>query len=148
MVGTEVDEEQTSEIIRMSPSSADLPSRGAAELPLAGAPTQLHVEPQARTAPDFVSSEAGKDCAGQASVRFPRCTAELPSRLLAEVPRRLVSRDSDPDCHHDTPQVSVVPAVVSSASRTKLCGRTTPAPLMTTKLPSISSLRDLAGGTM
>ena len=57
------------------------------------------------------------------------CTAEVPSRLPAEVPRRLVSRDSDPDCHHDTPQVSVVPAVVSSASRTKLCGRTTPAPL-------------------
>ena len=77
------------------------------------------------------------------------CTAEVPSRLPAEVPRRLVSRDSDPDCHHDTPQVSVVPAVVSSASRTKLCGRTTPAPLiMTTKLPSISSLRILAGGTM
>ena len=60
MVGTEVDEEQTSEIIRMSPSSADLPSRVAAELPLAGAPTQLHVEPQARTAPAFVSSEDGK----------------------------------------------------------------------------------------
>ena len=55
VVGTE---EQTSEIkIRMTPSSADLPSRVAAELPLAGAPTQLHVEPQARTAPDFVSSE-------------------------------------------------------------------------------------------
>ena len=141
-------EEQTSEIIRMSPSSADLPSRVAAELPLAGAPTQLHVEPQARTAPDFVSSEDGKDCAGQASVRFTCCTAELPSRLLAEVPRRLVSRDSDPDCHHDTPQVSMVPATVSSASQTKLCGRTAPAPLMTTKLPSISSLRDLAGGTM
>ena len=116
MVGTEVDEEQTSEIIRMSPSSADLPSRVAAELPLAGAPTQLHVEPQARTAPAFVSSEDGKDCAGQASVRFTRCTAELPSRLLAEVPRRLVSRDSDPDCHHDTPQVSMVPATLSSGS--------------------------------
>ena len=84
VVGTEVDEEQTSEIIRMSPSSADLPSRVAAELPLAGAPTQLHVEPQARTAPAFVSSEDGKDCAGQASVRFTRCTAELPTRLLAE----------------------------------------------------------------
>ena len=145
VVGTE---EQTSEIIRMSPSSADLPSRVAAELPLAGAPTQLHVEPQARTAPAFVSSEDGKDCAGQASVRFTCCTAELPSRLLAEVPRRLVSRDSDPDCHHDTPQVSMVPATVSSASQTKLCGRTAPAPLMTTKLPSISSLRILAGGTM
>ena len=147
MVGTEVDEEQTSEIIRMSPSSADLPSRVAAELPLAGAPTQLHVEPQARTAPAFVSSEDGKYCAGRASVRFTCCTAELPSRLLAEVPRRLVSRDSDPDCHHDTPQVSM-PATVSSASQTKLCGRTAPAPLMTTKLPSISSLRDLARGTM
>ena len=115
MVGTEVDEEQTSEIIRMSPSSADLPSRVAAELPLAGAPTQLHVEPQARTAPAFVSSEDGKYCAGRASVRFTCCTAELPSRLLAEVPRRLVSRDSDPDCHHDTPQVSMVPATVSIA---------------------------------
>ena len=109
---------------------------------------QLHVEPQARTAPAFVSSEDGKYCAGRASVRFTCCTAELPSRLLAEVPRRLVSRDSDPDCHHDTPQVSMVPATVSSASQTKLCGRTAPAPLMTTKLPSISSLRILAGGTM
>ena len=68
VVGTE--EEQTAEIIRMSPSSADLPSRVAAELPLAGAPTQLHVEPQARTAPAFVSSEDGKYCAGRASVRF------------------------------------------------------------------------------
>ena len=147
MVGTEVDEEQTSEIIRMSPSSADLPSRVAAELPLAGAPTQLHVEPQARTAPAFVSSEDGKYCAGRASVRFTCCTAELPSRLLAEVPRRLVSRDSDPDCHHDTPQASVVPAIVSSASRTKLCGCIAPA-IMPAKLPSISSLRDLTGGTM
>ena len=145
VVGTE---EQTSEIkIRMSPSSADLPSRVAAELPLAGAPTQLHVEPQARTAPAFVSSEDGKYCAGRASVRFTCCTAELPSRLLAEVPRRLVSRDSDPDCHHDTPQASVVPAIVSSASRTKLCGCIAPA-IMTAKLPSISSLRDLTGGTM
>ena len=83
VVGTE---EQTSEIkIRMSPSSADLPSRVAAELPLAGAPTQLHVEPQARTAPAFVSSEDGKDCAGQASVRF---THTLHGRVAKQAPGR------------------------------------------------------------
>ena len=83
-------EEQTSEIIRMSPSSADLPSRVAAELPLAGAPTQLHVEPQARTAPAFVSSEETGNtdyCAARAHqsgptgkavpLRFTCCTAEL-----------------------------------------------------------------------
>ena len=95
-----------------------------------------------------VGTEEEQTAAEIIRIILPGCTAEVPSRLPAEVPRRLVSRDSDPDCHHDTPQVSVVPAVVSSASRTKLCGRTTPAPLMTTKLPSISSLRILAGGTM
>ena len=83
VVGTEVDEEQTSEIIRMSPSSADLPSRVAAELPLAGAPTQLHVEPQARTAPAFVSSEDGNQSglhAARPSCQagsWPRCQEDL-----------------------------------------------------------------------
>ena len=65
--------------------------------------------------------------------------------------KKTLCRGSGPARHHDAPQVSMVLATVSSASREAVrCeSHRTGAPALTTaELPSISSLRDLAGGTM
>ena len=75
------------------------------------------------------------------------CTAEVPSRLPAEVPRRLCAGALALPAT-TTPRRCPWCWLPYRALAGKLCGRTAPAPLMTTKLPSISSLRDLAGGTM
>ena len=74
------------------------------------------------------------------------CTAEVPSRLPAEVPRRLCAGALALPAT-TTPRRCWLPY---RALAGKLCGRTAAtAPALTTaELPSISSLRHLAGGTM
>jgi len=77
------------------------------------------------------------------------CTAEVPSRLLAEVPRRLCAGALALPAT-TTPRRCPWCWLPYRALAGKLCGRiaaTAPA-LTTAELPSISSLRDLAGGTM
>ena len=79
------------------------------------------------------------------------CTAEVPSRLPAEVPRRLCAGAlALPATSTTTPRRCPWCWLPYRALAGKLCGRiaaTAPA-LTTAELPSISSLRNLAGGTM
>ena len=77
------------------------------------------------------------------------CTAEVPSRLPAEVPRRLCAGALALPAT-TTPRRCPWCWLPYRALAGKLCGRiaaTAPA-LTTAELPSISSLRNLAGGTM
>ena len=76
------------------------------------------------------------------------CTAEVPSRLPAEVPRRLCAGALALPAT-TTPRRCPWCWLPYRALAGKLCGASRTAPALTTaELPSISSLRDLAGGTM
>ena len=93
-----------------------------------------------------VGAEEEQTAAEIIRIILPGCTAEVPSRLPAEVPRRLCAGALALPAT-TTPRRCPWCWLPYRALAGKLCGRTAPA-LTTAELPSISSLRDLTGGTM
>jgi len=96
-----------------------------------------------------VGAEEEQTAAEIIRIILPGCKAEVPSRLPAEVPRRLCAGALALPAT-TTPRRCPWCWLPYRALAGKLCGRiaaTAPA-LTTAELPSISSLRHLAGGTM
>ena len=93
-----------------------------------------------------VGAEEEQTAAEIIRIILPGCTAEVPSRLPAEMPRRLCAGALALPAT-TTPRRCWLPY---RALAGKLCSRTAAtAPALTTaELPSIAWLRDLTGGTM